>query len=108
VAFSVRDDRGPLLNLGELAKRSAGTFRWASDADNLKPQFTTLAEELRQVHTVSFPGKKFDLEDLLTAPFTLRGGELKSTQFMLAGAPEPKQSTWWKWLLGILGTLIGL
>ena len=29
IAFSPQDDRGPLLNLGELSKRSNGTFRWA-------------------------------------------------------------------------------
>lgn len=108
VAFSVRDDRGPLLNLGELAKRSSGTFRWAQADDKLKEQFSTLVEELRQSHVVTFPGKKLDLEDLQKANFTLMCGDLKSASFSLSGAPVEKHSTWWKWVLGIVLTLVGL
>lgn len=108
VAFSMRDDRGPLLNLGELAKRSSGTFRWAQADDKLKEQFGTLVEELRQSHVVTFPGKKLDLDDLQRANFTLLCGELKSAPFSLAGLPTEKKSTWWKWVLGIVLTLVGL
>jgi hypothetical protein len=32
VGYSPLDERGPLLNLGEIAKRSGGTFRWAQQA----------------------------------------------------------------------------
>lgn len=108
LAFSVRDDRGPLLNLGELAKRSSGTFRWVQGDDNLKPQFASLAEELRLGQVISFPAKKLELEDLLAASFTLMCGELKSAPFELTGAPPPKKSAFWKWGLGILSFLVGL
>lgn len=109
VAFSPRDDRGPLLNLGELAKRSTGTFRWAQKDDGLKEQFQNLAEELNKTPVFSFPAKKADPEALAAAMFTLQCGELVSAPLSLSGAPPPKPSrAWWKWLLGLLGSLVGL
>ncbi len=108
VAFSVRDDRGPLLNLGELAKRSAGTFRWATSDDNLKQQFTNLSEELRLGSVISFPAKKFSASELQTASFTLGCGELKSAALQTSFGPPLKQSRLWRWLLSIFGGLVGL
>jgi hypothetical protein len=108
VGFSPRDDRGPLLNLGELAKRSTGTFRWAPKEENLKEQFQNLAEELNKAPVLTFPAKKLETDQLASAAFTLQCGELKSLPLHLSGAPPPKASTWWKWVLGVLGSLIGL
>ncbi len=109
VAFSPRDDRGPLLNLGELAKRSAGTFRWAQKDDGLKEQFQNLAEELNKTGVLQFPAKKLTAETLAGAVFTLQCGELRSTPLTLAGGlPPPPPSRWWQWVLGILGGLLGL
>ena len=54
IAFSPADDRGPLLNLGELSKRSNGTFRWARNADDLKVQIDTLADELDKQYVLTF------------------------------------------------------
>ena len=109
VAFSPRDDRGPLLNLGELAKRSSGTFRWAQKDDGLKEQFQNLAEELNKTSVLSFSTKKLDTDKLGAATYALQcGGELKSAPFILSGVPEPKPSRWWKWLLGILLSLVAL
>ena len=108
VAFSPRDDRGPLLNLGELAKRSSGTFRWAPKAENLKEQFVNLAEELKKTSVISFSSKKLSRETLQTASLVLQCGELKSVPFTMSGLPPPPSSSWWKWVLGILGTLVGL
>lgn len=108
IAFSPRDDRGPLLNLGELAKRSFGTFRWAQKDADLKDQFQNLAEELKKDHVLHFTGKKLSLDALRTAQFALQCGDLKSNTIMQPGVPPPKPSTWWKWLLGIVLTLVGL
>ena len=108
VAFSPRDDRGPLLNLGELAKRSTGTFRWAQKDDGLKEQFQNLAEELNKTPVFSFPAKKADPEALAAASFTLQCGELVSAPLGLSGAPPPKQSQVWKWVLGVILSLVGL
>jgi hypothetical protein len=108
IAFSPRDDRGPLLNLGELAKRSLGTFRWAQKDTDLKEQFQNLSEELKKNHVLHFAAKKLSLDDLRTSQFALQCGDLKSNPIMQPGVPPPKPSTWWKWLLGILLSLVGL
>lgn len=108
IAFSPRDDRGPLLNLGELAKRSSGTFRWAQKDENLKEQFANLSEELRQTPVYTFTAKKLDMDDLLGASFMLQCADLKSNSFEFAGVPPKKTSTWWKWVLGIVLSLVGL
>src|SRR6185503_7318303 len=69
IAFSPTDERGPLLNLGEMSKRSNGTFRWARTAEDLKAQIDTLADELNKqyvltfsVNTGSLEGKVFILQ----------------------------------------------
>ena len=109
VAFSPRDDRGPLLNLGELAKRSAGTFRWAQKDDGLKEQFQNLAEELNKTGVLQFPAKKLSAQALAGAMFTLQCGELRSAPFTLSGGtPAPPPSRWWKWVLGVVLSLLGL
>ena len=109
VAFSPRDDRGPLLNLGELAKRSAGTFRWAQKDDGLKEQFQNLAEELNKTGVLQFPAKKLSAQGLAGAVFTLQCGELRSAPLTLSGGtPAPPPSRWWKWVLGGVLSLLGL
>jgi hypothetical protein len=108
IGFSPRDDRGPLLNLGELAKRSSGTFRWSPKEDDLKEQLQNLAEELNKTPVLTFTAKKLDAEKLMAAAFTLQCGELKSSALTLSGAPPPPASTWWKWVLGVLLSLVGL
>lgn len=108
VAFSPRDDRGPLLNLGELAKRSHGTFRWAQKAENLKDQFTSLAEELRQSPVLTFPGKKLSTDELRKAAVSLQCGDLKSNPAAAPLLPPEGKTRWWLWLIGIVLTLVGL
>ncbi len=108
IAFSPRDDRGPLLNLGELAKRSSGTFRWAQKDENLKEQFQNLSEELRQTPVFTFSSKKLDLEDLRLGSFGLQCAELKSQSFEFSGVPPKKPSRWWLWLIAIPLSLVAL
>ncbi len=55
-AFSPKDIRRPLLLLGELSKRSAGTFRWVRGphAESWRPAFQQLRAELDQQLVVTF------------------------------------------------------
>jgi hypothetical protein len=46
IAFSPIDERGPLLNLGELAKRSRGTLRWARRPGDLRGELANLGREI--------------------------------------------------------------
>lgn len=54
IAFSPRDVRGPLRNLGELARHSAGTLRWARSAAEIEPQLRNLAQELLSAEVLTF------------------------------------------------------
>src|SRR5205823_1645824 len=87
IAFSPTDERGPLLNLGEISKRSHGTFRWARSADDLRAQVEGLIEELNQQYVLTFrlddpavDGKSFVLrcEDLSSDPLVYHGVRVES------------------------------
>ena len=54
IAFSPVDERGPLLNLGEIAKRSEGTLRWARRPGEIKEQFTNLGREVNEQLGLTF------------------------------------------------------
>jgi len=54
LAFSPIDERGPLLNLGELAKRSRGTFRWARQVADVPHQLTNLALQIQRQMVLRF------------------------------------------------------
>jgi len=64
VAYSPVDNRLPLRGLGELSKRSQGTFRWVRSLEGFDPQLRTLAAELagQYVATIFLP-----LDQLATA-----------------------------------------
>lgn len=57
IAFSPLDERGPLLNLGELAKRTGGTLRWARQPTDIGREILNLAQEInaQQVQTFRLP-----------------------------------------------------
>jgi len=55
VGFSPADERGPLLNLGEIAKRSSGMFRWARSAQDLEGQLKNVAAGLTEQLLLTFP-----------------------------------------------------
>jgi len=46
VAFSMNDHRDPYKNLGQLSKKTAGTFRWARDRASFVPTFDALKKEI--------------------------------------------------------------
>jgi hypothetical protein len=55
IGFSSIDERGPLLNLGEIAKRSGGTMRWARMSTDIRGEFLNLAREIAEQQVLTFP-----------------------------------------------------
>jgi hypothetical protein len=55
-AYSPSDQRRPLLLLGELSKRSLGTFRWlrGSKAESWTPAFAQLRDELDKQYVLTY------------------------------------------------------
>lgn len=98
IAFSPNDERGPLLNLGELSKRSNGTFRWARTADDLHNQIETLADELNKQYVLTF---KLDVSSLEGKTFQLVCEDLVSNIFDPTGSAVAQASRrllpWWLW-----------
>ena len=113
IAFSPTDERGPLLNLGELSKRSNGTFRWAEKPADLKQQFTTLADEIKKQYVLTFPSK---VKEPTRHTFRLRCDEMLSNalgkdQFANLVKGDAKQGFFGRlggWLWAILGALFVL
>ncbi|MBK8480739.1 MAG: hypothetical protein IPL40_06150 [Proteobacteria bacterium] len=83
LAFSPFDARGPLLNLGELAKRSAGTLRWVRSAGGLTAAFEQLARELNDQLVLTF---RWD-DCARATPLTLAAGGLRSSAVLAAAGP---------------------
>jgi hypothetical protein len=106
IAFSPNDERGPLLNLGELSKRSNGTFRWARNPEDLHNQIETLADELNKQYVLTF---KLDLSSLEGKTFQLVCEDLVSNVFDPTGSPVAQASRripWWVWA-AIASALLG-
>jgi pSer/pThr/pTyr-binding forkhead associated (FHA) protein len=103
IAFSPTDERGPLLNLGEISKRSNGTFRWAKSADELRGQIETLGDELNKQYVLTY---KIEARSLEKAKFQLICEDLESNIYDPAGGPTPPPSRplipWWLWLVFVV------
>ncbi len=100
VAFSPRDVRGPLRNLGELARHGGGTARWARTLSDLEPQFAALAHELISAEVVTFDRKLWRDKDGGPRHLRLRCGEgYSNTCYVLA--PPLRRSLWWLIGLGL-------
>ncbi|HZS42410.1 MAG TPA: FHA domain-containing protein [Polyangia bacterium] len=98
IAFSPTDARGPLLNLGEISKRSHGTFRWARNADDLHAQMETLADEMNKQYVLTF---KVSLDHLERQRFVLTCEDLESNE-LIYGEPPPGSNRghgWGFWLI---------
>jgi von Willebrand factor type A domain len=54
ISFSSIDERGPLLNLGEIAKRTNGTLRWARRSADIAGQFLALSREINEQLVLTF------------------------------------------------------
>jgi hypothetical protein len=111
IAFSPTDERGPLINLGEISKRSNGTFRWARTADDLRQQIETLADELNKQYVLTFA---LALPSLEGHTFQLTCGELTSNTLTYDkeggafGYAARRAGGRHAWLWYTLGTLLAL
>ncbi|MCA9665245.1 MAG: VWA domain-containing protein [Myxococcales bacterium] len=76
VGYSPIDERGPLLNLGELAKRSNGTLRWAKTRERLSGELRNLGHEIGAQRVLTFDVPKARCGQLRTV--RVRGGALTS------------------------------
>ncbi len=106
IAYSPADERGPLINLGEISKRSNGTFRWARTTADLKTQLETLADELSKQYVLTF---KPDVSSLEGKTFQLVTGSLLSNPLKFGagfafGGTGKRGLGWW-WVLIVLGVL---
>jgi hypothetical protein len=107
IAFSPTDDRGPLINLGEISKRSNGTFRWARTSEDLHNQIETLADEVQKQYVLTY---KPDMRSLEGKTFQLISGDLVSNPLrfsagsILMGQTASRGLGWW-WLLIVAGAL---
>lgn len=54
LGFAPDDIRRPLLTLGELAKRSAGTFRWVRRADSWAAQLGQVRDEIMRQYELTY------------------------------------------------------
>ncbi len=106
IAFSPIYERGPLLNLGELSKRSHGTFRWAKTADEFKGQLDNLAEEVRKQYVITF---KSSLSSTEKHVFSLLCRDLHSNALGGTAGIEVKRLGWYWWVvIGLAGALVAL
>ena len=88
IAYSPVDERSPLLNLGEIAKRSEGTLRWARRPEALAEQFSNLSHEInRQL------GLAFKVPDRCAAKHKVRiiSGRLRSRTVQVPPMQPVKQ-----------------
>lgn len=126
-AYSPTDQRRPLLLLGELSKRSLGTFRWLQrgQADSWIPKFAQLSEEIENQYVLTYflgadedpSGKKVKVVTVgrteatsneLKVPDALCGGEVctgycASDRCVIPLAPQGRGVLGWVLLIGGIG-----
>ncbi len=123
IGLTPLDDKGPLLNLGEIAKRSRGTFRWArSITDAINEQFRTLGEEITKGPIISFvvpesavAGKKLKLimdgmqgEELPAPPALCKQDTCSPGVKCVEDHCVRHTKSIWRWLWWVLAILVVL
>lgn len=121
LAYSPVDNRRPLLGLGELSKRSHGTFRWVRSREGFRPQIDTLVAEIGRQYVLTFfvpPDEVLNkrlavtYRDLSSNDVHLHanscgGATCSADQFCAAGACLARErgsgSSWLGWLLWLGG-----
>ena len=102
IAFSPSDDRVPLINLGELAKRSFGTFRWAPKADDLSKQVDALADELSRSYVLTFA---LPVRALAGHKLVVRANGVTSNVLTWDADDVKRNLPWWAWLAFAVGAI---
>jgi hypothetical protein len=125
IGYSPVDNRGPLLGLGELSKRSGGTFRWARSREGFRSQVSALVAEINQQYVLTFfvppdqiAGKRLAVRYADLESNELRVGELGcggqacgADQLCVRHACIARASgtgAWWRWILLGAGGLAAL
>ena len=128
LAYSPVDNRRPLLGLGELSKRSGGTFRWVRSREGFRGQIDTLLAELNQqvVLTWFIPAEEVVGKRLQVSFQDLTSNEVRVKKIECGASGKscdagslcargrcvawgaPGRRPWWHWALGIAGGLVGL
>ncbi len=100
VAYSPTDERQPLLNLGELAKRSLGTLRWARRPTDLRDQLRNLATEVNEQQVLSFT-----LDDACRSRHQLQvsHGVLRSNALSLEAQRSASRGAQFLFIVAVLG-----
>jgi hypothetical protein len=80
IGFSAVDNRGPLLGLGELSKRSGGTFRWVRSREGFRTQMDTLLAEVNQQYVLTF---FLPADQVVGKRIAVRAGELESNEIRI-------------------------
>lgn len=92
LAYSPTNTRRPLLNLGEMAKQSRGTFRWLriEGKQSWQAQLQRVREQIEEQIVLTYFVENSELEGLagkkVTAQLLVSNGELVSNELKL---PEP-------------------
>ncbi|HTJ44491.1 MAG TPA: FHA domain-containing protein [Kofleriaceae bacterium] len=76
--------KGPLLNLGELAKQSAGTFRWAQNSSSIAARIDNVALEIDHQYVLTYlvapddvAGKKISIVAQVSASQAIESNDVK-------------------------------
>jgi Inner membrane component of T3SS, cytoplasmic domain len=126
IAHSPVDNRGPLLGLGELSKRSGGTFRWVRNREGFGSHVGALLAEINQQYVLTFflppdqiAGKRLAVRHADLESNQLRVGQLGcggqacgDDQLCVRHACVARGSgtgrAWWRWILWIAGGLVAV
>jgi len=97
VAYSPIDERGPLLNLGEIAKRSLGTLRWARRPGEIEQQLRMLAVEVGGQRVLTF---RVPSGCAVAHEMQIQNGALRSNRVRTEPSSEPagRSPRWRRWL----------
>lgn len=130
LAFSQSDTRRPMLTLGELSKRSLGTFRWVrkDTADSWKAELDQLRDEINKQYVLTYfldPGDDVagrKLHIVTTGRLEVTSNELRVPDASCGGSAcetgycandtclqyrAAKGGGFFRWLLYIVGGIVG-
>jgi hypothetical protein len=126
LAYSPVDNRRPLVGLGELSKRSSGTFRWVRSSEGLPSQVATLLDEINRQYVLTWflPPDQVVGKRLAVSYLDLTSNQVRVKRVVCGGSsceggalcvrarcvalPGSRRRGLLGWLLVIGGGLVGL